>query len=197
MKRKVVKRKKKVKRSRYIFSVVNSNVAYSENESNRPLIYSEQKTFRVSSRGSKFIVYELNRKEKPKKVKTINRSKSVRSKTDVERLFVSDRVNYKKTYNVRQGDNGLVIQGNKKPQRKRFQLVAIVDVYDEKRDIGNHYTCWSRKVFTSEISIARADLITMARAKFFNDYGVRKNSNESLQTTIREETIRYQYTKYF
>ena len=190
------KKRKTKKKSKYLFSITQDSLGYSETESNRPITFAEQKTYNIRESKNKFSIFEINRKQKPKLVKTYKKRKNLKTKQHVEERVRNKKIRIntihesKTTYKEK---SLIVRQSRKKPTGKqKFQVVALVDVYDPKREISNFYTCWSRKLHYWEMDMADNDLKNMAIAKFRNDYGGSKNSKDHFETKIRQETKRYQ-----
>jgi len=189
-------KKQKVTRKKHIFSFKREAVAFTETDANIPVTLNENKTYRVTQSKNKFKIYELNRKQKPRIVKTVQKSKHNRNKRDVEANVKRGKLKLRSIY-VTSFSKTEIVQTNYRPTTggKMHQLVALVDVHDSKNDISEVYTCYSSKVYTSQEHIAIADLKRMAVYKFTVEHGQRANSKDGLETRVRKETIRYLYVR--
>lgn len=180
------------------FTKIHKNDFISQTKSGQP--YSEEiiKTYKIQKTKNKFELFEMNRKEKPKKVRTINITKKRKNVDDAIRDVREERLKLKSQYQTEyyyKGKTNYISQQNYKPSTKNYQLVGIVRADDHKRDIHTSYFCYSRSLrFNSETKTyisyddALNDLIRTAKWKFAQDFG--KYKYNDVEFTI--ETVRYQ-----
>jgi hypothetical protein len=163
----------------------------------KPYYERETKTLEVKKKKNKFIIYELNRKQKPKRVKTLQRTKERKTEDDVIKDYKNKKIkiNSKFTDNTGYGKTK-VVQTNYYPNRKgNIQLIAIVSIENVKTEDGNHYTCYSNKFHGRQgLTKAREQLLYMAYLKFVNEFGFPEKTAD-LISYIQDERYLYYTSK--
>ena len=178
--------------------VKTSNTAFlTEDENGRPVFEEHIKTFSVVKQQNKFIIYELQRKRKPKRLKTFKALKGVKH-DDIIKKVQNNEIHIKQKYVTRLGTKGSkLIQTNYKSKIKGFpQMTALVKVSDEHRKIEDVFIGFSNKYigFINDQAIKKMSkqCIHMALAKFYSIYGFPRKSDDVTGIIIEH---RFQYYK--
>jgi len=194
------KQKSKGKRHRETFLFTTDNIiGYSQNDKNRPIRFRDKNTYKITQSRNRFNIYRLDRKEKPKKIKTVRKSKNNRNKDEVAKNFQSKKLKLTSTLetnpNFRSGKINTVQSNTRPSKRKKFQMVALVDVTDTRRNITDRYLAFSNRIINNNSSKAFVEMEKMASAKFIKEHGYPRKT-EDIIANVDEDSIRYQYWTY-
>jgi len=185
-----------------IFAKTSSSAFITSDENDYPVFESPVKTYRLTKarKGNKFILYQMNRKRPPQRVKTIRGRKgdtisSVIGRIQADKIKINTK--YKDVIYTSRGKT-VAIQTNYNARIKAFpQLLGVVRVSDTRRHISDHFVGYSKKIPSArlsraEINNAKLEIIDMAIGKFITVHGIAKNSGD-IDAIIIE--MRYQYWK--
>lgn len=182
------------KSSSQIFTKSNANSTLTQDEKQRPVFQEEIKTYRLHEKGEgtkrRFVLYELDRKKKPKRIQTMRANKKDTSASIIKRIKENEIKIKEKVITVDE-THFKVVQANYKATKKKFQqIVALFQIDDIRRKITDHFLGFSKK----HPDLTDAQQINqckkMALAKFYSVYGNPKKSSDMVATLIE---IRYQY----
>lgn len=168
----------------------------SEDEKGNAVYEQRIDTYKVIKQDNKFIVFQLNRKRKPRRVKTLKRTSKRKTIADAIDDIRYENVNIRNKQTKRIGKFTTVSQTDYKARIKKFpQMVALVHVVDIKRGISDILTGFSKKIPTSklsydDISDMQEDCIKMAIGKFIERHG-KAEKTDYIDATIIE--VRFQY----
>jgi len=183
-----------------IFVKTSNTALLTESEDNKPVFEETIDTYKIIKKNNKFIIYEMDRKKNPRKVKTIKAGKKELI-NDVILKIQNNKIHLNKKHiekiegKIKRLD---IIQTNYISRIKsRPQLIGLVKVLDTRRMIGDHYIGFSNKVKNIkpskfELNQAKNEIISMAVGKFISDYGTAQKSGD-IEASIIE--LRYQYYK--
>ena len=198
-----------------IFIKRSSSTAFlSEKEDMTPLLEEEVTTYKATKRKGKFIIYELPRKGKPIKRRTVKAKKGMKL-GDIPLLVQNNKIhistkrtetNRDKTFNIIQTNYNANIRGfttikkdsdGKQRVLQSPQLIGLVRVKDTRREILDHFIGFSSRKKGFKLSglrlvQAKDEVRAMAIAKFIEVHGLARSSGDIVTKIIE---LRYQYFK--
>jgi len=168
------------------FIYKSSRAMITQNENDIPEYVEEIKTLKIKrnlrNNKKEFIIYELNRKQKPKKIKTISNGKGKKWKNydsvinDISNNKYQINKQYKERYQLKDGRNTYLIQQNYPIRSKKGtkQIVAIIEIFDIKKGYSGIYTGYSYAYANLNLrknkDDALSDCVNMAIGKFMSEY---------------------------
>lgn len=166
-----------VQRYRGKIFVKTSNTAFlTEDENGNPVFEEHVKTFSIVKKNKKFIVYELRRNNKPIRKKTIIARKGIKH-FDIIKKIQNNEIRINEKYVTAIGHKGSkLVQTNYKSKIKGYpQMIALVQVIDTGRKLEDVFIGYSSRhigfLTNKVISKLKKEIILMAIAKFYNNYG--------------------------
>jgi len=211
MAKKVISKSRKVRFNPKNIAVKISNSGKLIEVDNKAIYEEDINTFGIKKIKNKFIIYELRRKQKPLRRKTIKARKKERI-TDIVNRIQSNDIKIRQKY-ITPIYDGKSIQTNYKANIRSStskrddskgnervlqspQLMCVVQIYDSRREIIDTFIGYSQRFkgfsITPHIIKAREQVISMAIGKFIEVYGKAKKSGD-LEAQIIE--LRYIYYK--
>jgi hypothetical protein len=195
---------KDLKRNEILFTKVNKNGYITEDTNKNVLIEQEIKTYKIKNLRKKMILYELNRKQKPKRLKTFQKTKTL----GVPSVLVSRlqdnkiKIKEKKTYEFTNKDKSITYvntQANYKPRfpksRSMYgsQIIAVAVCFDSRRNISASLLAHSKpqRVWNdSKIKKAMKQIYSSAYTKFIGLYG-RPSKSGDLLIAVDKDSVRF------
>ena len=183
-----------------IFTKSSDTAMLDEDQEGRAILEEYITTYQVKKEKNKFIIFELQRKRSPRRVKTIKAVKGQKIDHVIQDVK-SGRIKLKeKISNVIEGKISklTISQTNYKARIKtRPRLKGLVRVSDIKRQLYDHFIGYSERINNAfptkaEINKAKNTLKKMAISRFISIYGLAGKSDD-IHAEIIE--LRYVYFK--
>jgi Fe-S oxidoreductase len=196
-----------------VFGVTNSQGRILENEEGKAVFETTFRTFRATKIKGRFILYELDRKKRPRRIMTRKARKKELLPAFIQRIqngqiFLKSK---ERDYIRREDGSKLEIEesnyfaqatyiekgGEHTRGRISPQMVALVRVTDERRNITDYFVGYSKKLGSpfynkSFIEVAEDECVSMAIGKFITVYGAALKSGDIVAEIVER---RYRYYK--
>lgn len=191
-----------------IFTKTTNTGIITEDTNKRPVIESKVRTYRIetNTRQKKYIIYELDRKQKKNRLKTVPINKKYNTSTKVITAINKE--------DIKLSTKNVTILGSERVKTKLIQtnylakfkgtftqVVAVVKVSDIRREITDYFVGYSKSrpilqaktpVTKARLNKALMDCEAMAIGKFISEYGTAKKSGDLVTQIVQ---VRYQYYK--
>lgn len=178
-----------------------------ENSERKAIREENINTYKIKSERKKFILYRLERKKKPVRVKTFFKNKyknteQIKNGINSGNIFIREKNTEKVIYRNEKGkitNTTYITQTNYIPKfkksKKSLQLTGFVSVSDTRRHIADTFYSYSKDMHyiskNTEIK-AKSEMIDVALAKFYDIYG---HPYKSSDMTAQIQETRYQYIR--